>query len=69
MSSGEHLKCAPMFLTVFARRRQQTEEPAIPSELGLDLLGEVALCGGRRGQVPGGGSETSGIPGRDLLRQ
>lgn len=49
-------------------RRQQTEEPAVPSELGLDLLREAALRGGRGGQVPGSGAEEAGLPGRDLLR-
>lgn len=49
-------------------RRQQTEEPAVSSELGLDLLGEATLRGGRGGQVPGVGAEEAGLPGRDLLR-
>lgn len=54
--------------TVFVCRRQPTEEPAVPSELGLDLFREATLRGGRKGQVPGGGAETARLPGGDLLR-
>lgn len=53
---------------LFVSRREHAEEPAVPVELGLDLLGEGALRGRRGGEVPGGGAETSGLPGGNLLR-
>lgn len=37
------------FFIVYVSRRQQTEEPAVSIELGLDLFREGALCGGWRG--------------------
>lgn len=48
-------------------RRQQAEKPAVQAKLGLDFLGKGTLCGGRGGQVPRGGAETSWLPGRDFV--
>lgn len=50
-------------------RRKPTEEPAVPSELGLDIFGKAELRGGWRGQVRGGSAETKRLPRRDLLCQ
>lgn len=53
----------------FLLRWEQAQRPAVPPGLGLDLSGERVLRGGRGGQVFGGGAQTEGLPGRDLLHQ
>lgn len=52
---------------VFVPRREHPEEPGVPSELGLDLLGEGTLRGRRGGEVSGSGAETSRLPGGNIL--
>lgn len=35
-----------VYILIVVFRREQTEEPAVSSELGLDFSGETELCGG-----------------------
>ncbi len=39
-----------VYILIVVFRREQTEEPTVSSELGLDFSGETELCGGWAGQ-------------------
>lgn len=47
-----------VYVLIVVFRREQTEEPAVSSELGMDFSGETELCGGRAGQSSRGDPQT-----------
>lgn len=54
---------------MFLSRWEHAEGKAVPSGLVLDLSGERVLRGGRGGHVPGGGTQTERLPGRNVFHR